>query len=159
MPSGKKNAILNPNVLWPKAKIPYVIAASFTSAQLQVIDLAINEYRNKTCIRFVPRTSEVNYIQIVKSGQGCWSYLGKICGGWMWRQDLSLDDGCASNLSQGTVLHELMHAIGFEHEHQRPDRDKYVSINFNNVEKKNRGPLEKQSTAQVTTLGLPYDYG
>lgn len=60
--------------------------------------------------------------------------MGKIGGG----QDLSLDDGYASNLSPGVTMHELMHAIGFEHEHQRhqrSDRDKYVSINFNNVEK------------------------
>ena len=31
------------------------------------------------------------------------------------------------------VVHELMHTIGFWHEHTRPDRDQHITVNFNNV--------------------------
>ncbi|EFX86901.1 hypothetical protein DAPPUDRAFT_235654 [Daphnia pulex] len=155
MPTGKKNAILNSNGLWPNATIPYVISANFTSAQRQVIAFAMNEYHNKTCIRFLPRTSDANYISLGKSGQGCWSYVGRIGGG----QFVSLDDGCISSRAPGVVIHELMHAAGFWHEHMRPDRDTYVSINLDNVQRKYRGNFNKLSTTQVTTLGLSYDYG
>lgn len=50
------------------------------------------------------------------------------------RQTVSLDDKCIISGSPGIVIHELMHALGFYHEHQRQDRDKYVSINLNNVD-------------------------
>ena len=48
-------------------------------------------------------------------------------------QDVSLDDGCISRIRQGIVLHELMHAAGFFHEHTRSDRDTFIRINFENI--------------------------
>ena len=50
------------------------------------------------------------------------------------RQTVSLDDKCILSESPGIVMHELLHVLGFYHEHQRPDRDKYVSINLDNID-------------------------
>ena len=33
------------------------------------------------------------------------------------------------------IIHETLHALGFFHEHQRPDRDNYVTILLENVVK------------------------
>lgn len=57
---------------------------------------------------------------------GCYSYVGKIGG----RQTLSLAADCIADY---IIWHEMMHAIGFEHEHQRPDRDSFIRVDYANV--------------------------
>jgi len=36
-------------------------------------------------------------------------------------------------IKKGAVMHELLHSLGFFHEHNRPDRDNFVTIHFDNI--------------------------
>lgn len=57
----------------------------------------------------------------------CFSGVGRLGD----KQVVSLQRfGCVQN---GIIQHELLHALGFYHEHTRFDRDDYVRIQFNNV--------------------------
>jgi hypothetical protein len=47
--------------------------------------------------------------------------------------------------------------IGFWHEQARPDRDEYVTINWDNIRSGVGQNFAKQSSA-IDTLGAPYDY-
>lgn len=50
---------------WPSQVIPYAIKAGyFTSDQEEVIRSAIAEIQAKTCIQFIIRTNETDYISV-----------------------------------------------------------------------------------------------
>ena len=85
----------------------------------------------------------------------CWSYLGraKTSGS----QDLSIDrSGC---ISQDVIIHEFLHAVGFAHEHKRPDRDQFITINWGNIQSDAVDDFQIHSASQVNTFNRPYDLG
>ncbi|PRD30781.1 UNVERIFIED_CONTAM: Astacin [Trichonephila clavipes] len=90
-----------------------------------VILNAIKNYHDHTCVRFVPKTDQSDYVKIF-FGQGCYSQVGRVGG----QQLLSLGNGC---LYVGTAIHEFGHALGFYHEQSRSDRDDYLTIYLENV--------------------------
>ncbi|XP_042905001.1 astacin-like metalloprotease toxin 5 [Parasteatoda tepidariorum] len=121
---------------WPQATIPYIIDSSLNKGKARnVIQQAMNEYHRRTCIRFVPRKKEKNYIKIF-SGNGCYSHVGRTGG----QQPVSLGKGC---LYIGIVIHELGHAVGFFHEQSRSDRDEYLIIYLENVDQSMKGNFFK----------------
>ena len=71
-----RNAIRDSWTKWPGGDVPYVLSRSFNSRERSVIAKAMMEFHQETCIRFVPRTSEQGYINIMK-GSGCYSSVGK----------------------------------------------------------------------------------
>lgn len=60
----------------------------------------------------------------------CWSTVGKKYWRVNYGQDLSLGPSCND---KATVIHELMHAAGFWHEHSRTDRNQYVEVLWENI--------------------------
>ncbi|KAF7687881.1 hypothetical protein HF521_013887 [Silurus meridionalis] len=138
---------------WPRKKnkkvyVPYVISSQYSPSERCVIQRALNSFQKSTCIRFIPRTTEVDYIHII-SDKGCYSSIGRIKG----RQVLSLErNGC---VYYKIVQHELLHALGFNHEQSRCDRDKHVKILFKNVIK---GFVHNFDIRRTNNLNTPYDY-
>nr|QNH72390.1 toxin candidate TRINITY_DN29612_c0_g1_i1 [Pachycerianthus borealis] len=130
--------------------IPYVIHSSLGSSAKQALTEAFQEYKRYTCVRFVPRTSQEDYLKIFY-GQGCYSPIGRQGG----QQPLSLGNNCDV---RGHVIHELMHALGFLHEQNRPDREKYIKVLWDNIKSKMTSQFKRYANDEVTSLGESYDY-
>jgi hypothetical protein len=105
-----RNGLVKTSSRWPDAVVPYIISSSFSSTDRSTILRAIDVYTKMTCIRFIPRTSEKDFVSIESSNTGCWSSVGRVGK----KQIVNLQSpGCTSRI--GTPLHELMHALGFVH--------------------------------------------
>lgn len=111
---------------------------------------AISEIRAKTCVKFVPAKAKHTNLVYFKSGDAgyilytqcmlnrelhkiilislpsCYTKVGRQGG----EQNVVLEIDCAG---VGTILHLLMHVLGFFHESARVDRDSHVSIKFSNI--------------------------
>ncbi|KAL1472964.1 hypothetical protein MTO96_039037, partial [Rhipicephalus appendiculatus] len=61
--SDDRTAVTEDRLLWPRGKIPFVVESSL-GRHTKMIQEAIEEIESKTCIRFVPRTTEIDYVTI-----------------------------------------------------------------------------------------------
>jgi len=137
---------------WPKGKVPFSVAPELQGTnEERAIKLAIEEYSKKTPIRFTPREPEdENYVEFVRGTENCLSNLGMIGG----RQKIILAQGC----DKGKVIHEMMHAIGFLHEQNREDRDKYLQILWQNIDEEFHLQFKKIKSRNDSILKTGFDF-
>ncbi|KAA0191156.1 hypothetical protein HAZT_HAZT008951 [Hyalella azteca] len=126
----------------------------------QLIQQAMSEISKKTCISFVKMNLSHDHVVNIMQGKGCYSTVGRQPSSPFEKtkfQDLSLAEPGCDQLT--TVLHELIHAIGFGHEHARWDRDNYIYIDYDKVKPSMRANFAK-STRPVFAgwERFPYDY-
>ena len=65
--------------------------------------------------------------------------------------------GCV--IKTGTVIHEFLHVLGFQHEQNREERDNFVTIVYSNVKPDYTVNFEKSRPGETTGFGVSYDYG
>ncbi|CAJ0601397.1 unnamed protein product [Cylicocyclus nassatus] len=118
--------------LWPRGEVPYEMSPKYNSQERSKIQLAMDAFRNHTCIKFRPRTlSDMYFISISNDFNPgkCSSQVGRQTDKdsrtpeGKFKTEMNLSRDC---FTQSTLLHELMHAIGFKHEHQRDDRNPLI---------------------------------
>lgn len=131
--------------LWPGGVMPYVFSDNTTQAMRDAALAAMDEIEAVSNVRFIPRTTEFDYIFIQDSDVNS-SFVGRRGGqqtvnvtSWSWRF---------------IIVHEYLHALGVWHEHQRPDRDQFVIINWENIE----AGAEHNFTIRNGDMQGPYDF-
>jgi hypothetical protein len=139
------------NGLWPLVNgvhiIPYVTTG--TSANLTSALTYFNQ-QFSGFIQFQPRNGQANYVNITVEGGGNegFSNVGMVGG----EQSMTCGEGCGL----ATWVHEMGHTVGLLHEHQRPDRGSYITLNLANADLPNVPGNFTLPTFNYQELGL-YD--
>ncbi|XP_063238671.1 zinc metalloproteinase nas-7-like [Bacillus rossius redtenbacheri] len=138
---------------WPGGVVPYHIDPVFSTAQRAVITRALEEFHEKSCIRFRPfQPSDRDFVYVSGEPTGCWAYVGRLNGG----QLLNLQrNGCVHH---GVVVHEFLHALGFYHQQSATERDDYVRVLWENIEAGMEHNFDKYSESFITNYNTTYDF-
>ena len=149
----KREAVRSASLLWPNNIVRYRISSSISQPVAQLIRNAMDHWEDHTCLRFLCVAPTGNYIEFINSDTGCYSSIGMRGG----RQVINLE---SSSFCESTriIIHEIGHAVGFWHEQSRPDRDNYVTINYDNIRVGRAHNFMKLSDEVATSLGSTYDY-
>ena len=102
--------------LWPGGLVPYTMQDDLPNRSR--VEEAIKHWNDEGLpVRLRPRDAETDYVVFV-AGDRCSSMRGRTGGA----QQITLTPQCR----MGVVLHEIGHAVGVMHEHNRPDRDENI---------------------------------
>ena len=137
--------------LWKDGVIPVWFDPQLSASMLESIQDAIDIWNSLAGITFVEIDSDtppdIDHVHL-QPGEGCASWVGQRGGA----QELWVAPEC----TVGSVIHELGHVIGLEHEHTRTDRDEWIRINLDAVIDGRRHNFDK--APEGSRLLGEYDY-
>ncbi|CAJ0934391.1 unnamed protein product, partial [Mesorhabditis belari] len=139
--------------------IPYTFHESLESGDQQTVRQALQTISNNVpCLRFQYVSAPIQngyflyYMKTDAPGFCGLSRIGKVTGG----NEIYLSFTCNGNI--GVTIHETMHSLGVDHQHIRMDRDKWITVNWGNVNPQMYDSLAVSDAKTFTTYGVPYDY-
>lgn len=141
---------------WPNKRVFYRFQDQ-TAEQRVAIRLALDEIEYYSCIEFIERTTQTNFINIESVDvDGCSSAVG-MTGGKQVIKLISSPPGTGCFI-RGKIQHEFMHALGFWHLHSAPTRSDFIQINWANIEEGRENAFEKRTTGEASLYGVAYNY-
>lgn len=137
---------------WTHGWVPYQLGSGFSADERNEIEAAVALWDLLSLYDFRERTTETSYIVFRRVDDGCSSAVGRQTG----VQYVNVSGGC----SLGNVLHEVGHALGLYHEQMRADRDRYITINWRNIEAGKEGNFRSYVERGLDgTDQLGFDFG
>jgi hypothetical protein len=109
---------------WPGGVVPYEIDPALPTPSRVTEAISAIEAAN-VGIRFVPHTTQADFVRVVTGTADCYSNVGRQGG----MQLIRLASGCGTP----QTTHEFGHALGMWHEQSRCDRSDYIVVDSANI--------------------------
>jgi len=141
---------------WPAGIIPYDIS-KLSASQQSIARRAMQRWMDTGAkIKFIPRTTEIEYVYFTgKTNAGNnTSHVGFKKGE---RTDINITAFWWRDL-EWMPAHELGHVLGFFHEHQRWDRDQFITVHYENIKPGRAHDYDWIAQTNWLVTSLPYDY-
>ncbi|MBO9660673.1 MAG: hypothetical protein J7527_17760, partial [Chitinophagaceae bacterium] len=142
--------------IWPKGDVPVKIDISMRDQKNQINERlydnaikAIDHLNQQTNLRLIAYKNQRDYIRIMYSPEtefGGLSPVGRRGG----EQIIYITRLSTTK----TIVHELLHSLGFWHEQNRPDRDQHIIIDTNKIKPQFRYAFQIEPGVTSTE----YDY-
>uniref|UniRef100_A0A0N4Z8G8 Metalloendopeptidase n=1 Tax=Parastrongyloides trichosuri TaxID=131310 RepID=A0A0N4Z8G8_PARTI len=151
----RKRAVVQKNFKW-QLPIQYSVSGLLN---IFIIQQALAHISLYTCLTFHPQIFHVrdnkgfNYVRTFN----CHSTSGPYDEDGNFDNNIQLSTECEHKL--GVVQQLTARMLGLQSPHNRPDRNKYVTINETNIKISARHLFEIYNTTYIDTYGLEYDYG
>jgi hypothetical protein len=141
---------------WPGGIVPYDLSA-LNEEQQKTVRLAMKRWEETGAkIRFAPRSNEAAHVFFTgrtDAGNNT-SQVGFVPGrrvsinitAFWWRQ------------GEWMPAHELGHALGFFHEHSRWDRDRHITVHYENIKPGRESDYNWIAKTNWITSATAYDY-
>lgn len=140
---------------WPDGIVPYRLHADLSISGYNAVNKAVDYWNRVSGITLMsldewPAEQSLPEDHVLfQPGDGCASWVGRRGG----EQEVWV----APNCNAGSMMHEIGHLLGLEHEHTRPDRDQHITIHWDNIDPDKHHNFDA-APAGTQMLG-DYDYG
>ncbi len=137
---------------WKDGIIPYYLSGDFSDDDVTTIKKAMSDWEAVADVHYEEVTPRAGAYKITYVYENRWSSsIGEN------------NSNCHMIFGNGSnkyihVLHELGHAMGLLHEQQRPDRDTYVTIIWENIIAAYLDNFETKDNPLITEQSYDYDF-
>lgn len=130
---------------WQDGIVYYQFADDFSNNEKKIIHECMEYWEVDSIVEFV-ESSDNEYVVNIYKRDYFSSTIGQLTFSYM----------NLKNSNKKHITHELGHVLGLTHEHQRPDRDNYIKVNYKNIEENQTHNFDK--IINPLHENIEYDY-